>query len=161
MSYDFSENFKSCIEDLELIEEKIKSDAFDRYNGYLINFSIILASGAVEKEFKDIVYSALSIGTKRNTSNYLSNKIIDSSMNPSIKNICRLLNEIDNEINKEFKSSLEKDCKDKLDSLVELRNELSHGGKCSTNINEVITYFDSGKEVLGKLHAILVKSIDE
>ena len=83
---------------------------------------------------------------------YLEKAIIDSSCNPNTGNMSNMLQNISSEwktlFDQQVKQSGEKD---KLNSLVQLRNDFAHGDSISVSIDTVIKYFDSAVKILNIL----------
>lgn len=108
--------------------------------------------GAVEVIFKKMIYNYLSVGANEKAKGYLEKAIIDSSCNPNTGNMSNMLQNISSEwktlFDQQVKQSGEKD---KLNSLVQLRNDFAHGDSISVSIDTVIKYFDSAVKILNIL----------
>ena len=75
--------------------------------------------------------------------------ILDSSCNPNTGNMSNMLQNISSQWKNIFDQRV-KDSgeKDKLNSLVQLRNDFAHGDSISVSIDTVINYFDSATNIL-------------
>lgn len=118
----------------------------------MISYAVVKASGAVEVIFKNMIYNYLSVGANEKAKGYLEKAIIDSSCNPNTGNMSNMLQNISSEwktlFDQQVKQSGEKD---KLNSLVQLRNDFAHGDSISVSIDTVIKYFDSAVKILNIL----------
>lgn len=125
---------------------------FDSKTRYLISYAVIKASGTVEVIFKNMIYNCLSDGANEKAKGYFEKTIIDSSCNPNAGNMSNMLQNISSEgktlFDQQVKQSGEKD---KLNSLVQLRNDFAHGDSISVSIDTVIKYFDSAVKILNIL----------
>jgi hypothetical protein len=126
---------------------------------YLTKYAIIRACGTVERSFKSIIYDKASNSVCAEVDKYLENTIIDSSINPSLDNINRLLARFGGQWNQSFKDKMrgyhQKE-KDSLQSLVDLRNEFAHGGNPVASIQSIKEYFDDSVKILEALDTIIV-----
>ena len=125
---------------------------FNSKTRFLISYAVVKASGTVEVIFKNIIYNYLIVGANEKAKGYLEKTIIDSSCNPNTGNMSNMLQNISSEwkilFDQQVKQSGEKD---KLNSLVQLRNDFAHGDSISVSIDTVINYFDSAVNILNIL----------
>lgn len=145
-----------CITELNNIKSFINNDPFNSMVKYLVAYSVIKSCGTVEIVYKDIIYTHLVKNANREATLYLSKNIKNSSSNPKTGKISSLLEQI----NPEWKNSFENELKDSpdkglLNSLVCLRNQLSHGNSITSSIDDVIRYFNSGCNILNILDSIV------
>lgn len=99
---------------------------------------------------------AVASGSKSETQRYLEKNIIDSSANPKTSMIERFLEQFDNSRKDSFNKLLSgSQDKVNLNSLVQLRNDLSHGRDISASIAVVKRYYESGVSVLITLDSVL------
>lgn len=144
--------------DLELVGIKnyIDRNRFEKNTKYLISYSVIRTCGIIEIVFKKLIHLYVSEGSKMVTTQYLSRKIIDSSDNPTVGNIERLLDEIDPKLKNEFKLKYTTQEKSDLNSLVSNRNDFAHGRSITISIDVVIKYFESSKRLMQYLADVLI-----
>ena len=137
-------------EELKSIRQWINAgNQFDSKTRYLISYSVIKASGTVEVIFKNIIYNYLIVGANEKAKGYFEKVIIDSSCNPSTGNMSNMLQNISSEWKRIFDQQVkESGEKDKLNSLVQLRNDFAHGDSIAVSIDTVIKYFDSAVNIL-------------
>ena len=122
---------------------------FDSKTRYLISYAVVKASGTVEVIFKNMIYNFLIVGANEKAKGYLEKAIIDSSCNPNTGNMLQnISSEWKTLFDQQVKQSGEKD---KLNSLVQLRNDFAHGDSISVSIDTVIKYFDSAVKILNIL----------
>lgn len=137
--------------ELEEIEQWINSDRnkFESKTRYLISYAVIKASGTVEVVFKNIIYDFLSENVKEETAYYIEKMILDSSCNPNVGNMSKILQNISPAFKKQFDEKVKRsEMKDKINSLVQLRNDFAHGKSLTVSIETVITYFESAKNII-------------
>lgn len=137
-------------EELKSIRQWINAgNQFDSKTRYLISYSVIKASGTVEVIFKNIIYNSLIVGANEKAKGYFEKAIIDSSCNPNTGNMSNMLQNISSEWKRVFDQQVkESGEKDKLNSLVQLRNDFAHGDSIAVSIDTVIKYFDSAVNIL-------------
>lgn len=122
---------------------------------YLVSYSVIKSCGTIEIVFKDIIYNHLIKNANQEAIAYFSKNVKESSSNPKIDNICSLLKQINVNWNTSFKNTASDIDKQSLNSLVELRNQLAHGNSITSSIDDVITYFTCGCNILQVLDSIV------
>lgn len=143
--------------ELRELKQIITNNKFSSTNEYLINYSVIKASGSLEVVYKKIFFDCLSAGSTQFTQTYLEKIILDSSSNPSINQITKILSKINNDLSKEFSQNIPDLKKNNLNSLVKLRNSFAHGNRINTSIDTILEYFRSGCHVIIHLYKILHK----
>lgn len=105
--------------------------------------------GSVEVIFKGMVYDYLADGAKIEAKVYLEKMILDSSCNPNTGNMSNMLQYISSDWKLKFDLDVKNSgYKDKLNSIVQLRNDFAHGDNINVSIDTVITYFSSAVEIL-------------
>ena len=145
-----------CQAELEDIKKFIVNNHFDSMVKYLVSYSVIKSCGTIEIIYKDIIYNHLIQNANPEAISYFSKNIKDNSSNPKIDNICRLLKQLNMSWNNLFKNSINNSPdKDSLNSLVELRNQLAHGGSITASINDVIAYFNGSCNILNLIDSIV------
>lgn len=149
------DEYTNILLDTELELQGIKNwidldrNMFDSKTRYLISYSVIKASGTIEVVFKKIIFDFLVEGSREETNAYLEKMILDSSCNPNTGNMSNMLQSISAEWKAQFDIRV-KDSgkKDKINSLVQLRNDFAHGDNIRVSIDTVITYFNAAKDIL-------------
>ena len=155
-------------EDIDLLEntkhelEEIKNwidtgkNKFDSKTRYLIAYSVIKASGSVEVVFKQIIYDYLTKGVEEKTATYIEKMILDSSCNPNTGNMSNMLQNICPEWKKKFDEEVKSSGKkDKINSLVQLRNDFAHGDNITVSIDTVVAYYEAAKVILNILDSVV------
>ena len=128
---------------------------------YLTNYAVIRACGAVEVSFKSLIADFCTKRSKKQVKRFIHMKVKRGSANPSHKNITAILNQFDEEWEKNFKKNLKLDPNkqsllDSLQSLVDARNEFAHGGSPTITIADVIQHFDHARRVVEHVDSIIV-----
>lgn len=159
MTEDCQRNINDCRDELTNIKTWINKNQLDSNVKYLVAYSVVRASGAIELVFKQMVYDFLSDQAKKETQYYLEKQIIDSSCNPNVNNMLRILEQVDTQRRTRFDTAT-RDTQEKRDlgSLVNLRNDIAHGRTNNPTINNIERYFESGVKVLNKLELVLASS---
>lgn len=153
MNGDYEQMINDTMDELESIRKWInKGNQFDSKSRYLISYAVVKSSGTVEVIYKRLVFDLLIKGASIETKTYLEKVIIDSSSNPNTENMSQMLQQISSELKNKFDEKV-KDSgeKDKLNSLVKLRNDFAHGRDVSASIDTVINYAKSAKKILNIL----------
>ena len=151
MKYEYKQKLDDVLSELEIIREWINKDRnkFDVKTKYLISYAVVKASGTIETVFKQIIFDFLVFNARQETSKYLEKMILDSSSNPKTGNMSNILQNISSEKRNIFDQKVkESDKKDKLNSLVQLRNDFAHGGNINISIDTITTYYDAGRSIL-------------
>lgn len=119
---------------------------------FLTNYAIVKSCGTVELCFKTII-SDIHSEQSSQVVNYVDNTIRNSSMNPSMDNICKTLKKFDVDWNSKFKEKLKlhehtERIKSSLDSLNNARNSFAHGKNPTSSFENVRTYFNDTVEII-------------
>lgn len=126
---------------------------------YLTKYAIVRACGTIEYSFKTII-ADLHTGNTPQVANYIDNTIRNSSMNPSISNICSTLKKFDEEWNTTFKQKINNHVhgqrlKDSIDSLNNARNSFAHGGTPTSSFENVSEYFEDTVLIINMLDEVV------
>lgn len=158
---DVNQKLKDSLSELENIINIIESlGQTSRPSPYLSKYSIILASGTIESCFKIIIADFLLLHTTNESlSSFINNSIRETSKNPSYQNIHNVLKGIDKNLSRNFKDKVgalehKEQILSALDSLVENRNSLAHGGSPTTTASQVKNYFEYAIKVLTVLEEV-------
>ena len=149
------QSIQDCQSELTNIKNFISKAPLGSMVRYLVSYSVIKSCGTIEIVFKDIIYNHLIKNANQEAIAYFSKNVKESSSNPKIDNICSLLKQINVNWNTSFKSKATDIDKQSLNSLVELRNQLAHGNSITSSIDDVITYFTCGCNILQVLDSIV------
>ena len=158
MRDEYIQQLDDARQELESIREWINKDRnkFDIKTKYLVSYAVVKASGSIEVVFKKIVFDFLSQNVREETGQYLEKMILDSSCNPNTGNMSNMLQNISGLKRNIFDQQVkESEKKDKLNSLVQLRNDFAHGDNVNISINTVITYYAAGITILNILDNII------
>ena len=160
-----NEDEKRILDDCDLEIKNIKtwidSNKLDSKVKFLVAYAVIKASGSIELVFKSMINTFLSQNCIDETKVFLIKNITDSSANPSSGIIEKYLEQFDGRRKVRF-SDLLNGSQDKgnLNSLVSLRNDIAHGRPLNSSINDVESYFESGKKILEILEEVINNSSD-
>lgn len=143
--------------ELDKISNWINSNKLDFKVNYLNAYSVIKASGTIERIFKSMIYDRMSDGANDDTCYYLTKKILDASYNISYNKIQNILEKINPKWFKELNSRVSKknNLKNDLNSLIQLRNTFAHGNSMNEPIDTIIGYYESGMMVMEELDKVI------
>ncbi|RUT77863.1 HEPN domain-containing protein [Ancylomarina longa] len=147
------DSIESCVDELQRIFHLI--EGFGHTSPivpFLTNYAIVKSCGTVEFCFKTII-SDIHSEQSPQIVNYVDSTIRNSSMNPSLDNICKTLKKFDTSWNDIFKDKLKahedtQRIKSSLDSLNTARNTFAHGQTPPSSFENIRTYFKDTVEVL-------------
>lgn len=143
-----TEDIIECITDNTII-----INTFDRYEQDDVIFCIKEKKKVV---FKQIIYDYLTKGVEEKTATYIEKMILDSSCNPNTGNMSNMLQNISSEWKKKFDEEVKNSGKkDKINSLVQLRNDFAHGDNITVSIDTVITYYEAARDILHILDSVV------
>ena len=129
---------------------------FDSKTRYLVAYGVIKSSGSIEVVFKQIIYDYLTKGVEEKTATYIEKMILDSSCNPNTGNMSNMLQNISSEWKKKFDEEVKNSGKkDKINSLVQLRNDFAHGDNITVSTDTVITYYEAARDILHILDSVV------
>ena len=156
MNTDETRKINDCLTELKSIKTWIDKNPLDSNTKYLVAYSIVRSSGSIEQVFKQLVFEFLAEKSKQETQYYLEKQIVDSSCNPNVGNMLRIMEQVDIQRRKRF-DDLTKGTQERQDlgSLVTLRNDIAHGRTNNPSINNVIRYFEAGVAIVNQLDQIL------
>lgn len=119
---------------------------------YFTLYSLIKASGVIEYAYKTIV-ADFHNGASNQVRNYIDKMIRNSSKNPSLDNMNKILKDFDPAWHTSFKHQLDAH-PDKsrlvqsLSSLNDNRNNFAHGLPCSASFSNIKDYFNDAVEII-------------
>ncbi len=158
MKEEYDQILDDCKLELEDIKKQIEASPISRQVKYLTAYAVVRSSGAIEVTMKQMEYDWLIIGANTDAQEYLYEKIVKAATNPATDRMCEFLGRINPDKNKKFKRKLHThgEERDKLNSLVKLRNAIAHGDSISSGINDVVSYFSAGRIVLQLLYSEMI-----
>ncbi len=151
---DCRQNFLDCKLELENIRRIAKNRGpFDKEILYLSRYAIIISSASTEVICKTMIADYCEEGSNRQMKNYLNRNFREQPFNVRYDALCKQLKKFDDEWYKIFKKKLNKlsssdQWKFDLDSLVGIRNDFAHGGRPTTSIESIISYYKHSIRVL-------------
>ncbi|WP_157600183.1 HEPN domain-containing protein [Saccharospirillum impatiens] len=127
---------------------------------YLSKYGLVKACGTIEQAFKSIISDKCSYRAKKQIKNFLTQKVRNSSSNPSYSNMCNLLKDFDGTWKDGFKAAIDAhpqsgSLKTSLQSLVDARNEFAHGGSPKISIGDVSKYYSDARKVIECLDRVV------
>ncbi|OON94860.1 MAG: hypothetical protein ATN33_03835 [Epulopiscium sp. Nele67-Bin001] len=157
MNGEYNRLLQNCKYELDDILSWINKNPADGKVKYLVSYAVIKASGTVEVVYKTIIYDYLSEGASAETTKYLETEILDSSSNPKTGNIEQLLQKLNQNWRNKFQTRCKElpQMKSDLNSLVQCRNDFSHGGNITQSIQTIIKYFTSAIKILEILYDVI------
>lgn len=159
MSGEHQQKVDDCKLELDKIKKWINQNRMDSQVRYLVCYAVIRTSGTIEVIYKNMIYEHLSQGVNNEARKFLTESILESPSNPKTTNIKSVLEKINSDWSEAFEIQC-KSCgkKSDLNSLVQLRNDFSHGGGITQSIETIIKYFDGAVEILEILESIVTTS---
>ena len=149
-------DLRDCSIELRAIQAWISGHRFDSNVKYLIAYSVVRASGTIERVLKSMLFDHLTQGANVEAVNYFTKHITDASFNPSPSKIEKILESFNTSWASSFKLSTKgKQQKSDLKSLVELRNSFAHGSSITASIEDVLRYYIAGIWILNQLSNII------
>lgn len=143
-----------CRDELIHVESCIRTlGAVSSISPYLTKYAVIKACGTIEVSFKSIIADFCNRRSKKQIKHFIDKRIVRGSANPSYGNILSFLEQFDVDWRKDFQKKMKDDPDqthliNSLTSLVDARNDFSHGGSPTVSIGDVITYFDYSRKVI-------------
>lgn len=127
---------------------------------YITHYSLMKACGVIEYSYKSIVADYHN-GCSSQLQTYIDKTIRDSSKNPSLENIHKLLKSFDDNWNIQFTNNLKNHPDNarlisSLNSLNSNRNNFAHGQNCVVSFGDVKQYFIDAVEIIKCLDASVV-----
>jgi len=121
---------------------------------FLTKYALIRTCGTLEQSFKTIISDFSTTNQSSQVRNYIDFTFRESSMNPSIDNICSSLKKFDENWRDSFKGLLNGDVnagriKQSINSLNNSRNIFAHGRDPQITFNDVERYFIDAKIIIG------------
>jgi len=161
------EKLKDCMTELIDIKNKLANSSlhFNTVTKYLTNYSVIKACGSIEFSFKCLIADFFGENQSEYVNNFLSIRIRDSSANPEMSAIHRLINSFDKDLNEKFKGKLKEEPNKErliqsLNSLRTERNSLAHGRSITISLINVLNYFKDSKRIIEILDESLHETND-
>ncbi|HHW7508032.1 TPA: HEPN domain-containing protein [Mannheimia haemolytica] len=163
MNSDFEKDLNDVLLELNGIKVEINKNKLSNTARFLTQYAVIRASGRIEYSFKEILCEKLKKDCNSShdrIKNFFSKEIMESSSNPSTGMIEWHLNRFESSWKQNFSDRLRDasgNIKSDLNSLVQLRNDIAHGGQCNAGISAIITYYESGIKILKILYQVLTE----
>lgn len=149
-------DLRDCSIELRAIQKWIGRNRFDSNVKYLIAYSVIKASGTIERVLKSMLFDYISRGANPEAINYFTKHITDASFNPSPGKIEKILESFNTTWASSFKLATSgKQQKTNLKSLIELRNSFAHGSSITSSIEDVLRYYIAGIWILNEVSKII------
>ena len=145
----YEQSLDDCENEIDSIRQWISQNHFHANNRFLISYAVIKSSGTLELVLKRFVCDHLLRGANNEAQAYLTYSIVDASFNPSTGKIDWLLGNVNANWRSDFCVKISGTTeKGDLNSLVNLRNDLAHGRSISASIENIISYYSSGRAIL-------------
>lgn len=151
---------EKCREVLRDLRFKLKLvPPTDTLHRHFTHYAVVVCSGALERAFKSIIADYVTIGANIQLCEFIDKKIRQSSCNPRLDEIKKLLGAFDDNWLVAYKgclSQLSQRNRDALASIVENRNKVAHGGTITASFYDIAKYYYLARVVVGKLEDVLV-----
>ncbi len=127
---------------------------------YLTKYAVVRACGCIETSFKSVIADYCSHKSKRQVKRFIDRRIREGSANPTLGNMYNFLKDFDMSWHSTFKASVNAEPNSaqmfaSLQSLVDARNEFSHGGNPTASLNDVIRYYTHAKRIVEIMDAVV------
>lgn len=128
---------------------------------YLTKYAVIRACGCIETAFKAVIADYCSYRSKKQVKRFIDRRIREGSANPTIGNMHSFLRDFDSSWHATFKASLNAEPNSSqllfsLQSLVDARNEFSHGGNPIVSLTDIVAYFTHAKRIIEIMDAVVL-----
>lgn len=155
------ENCEQELSDLQNIKRVVGTTSLIMM--FLTRYSLIKVCGVIELAYKTIIADFCETSQSVQVKNFILNRVRNSSENPTLDNIRRLLSSFDKQWNSDFKQGLNNmDRKDEitasLSSLNNARNDFAHGGNPNITLDDVVKYFNDSFLVIELVDNIINSS---
>lgn len=148
-----------CMGTLDSIRHHIESNPLMAMNEHLNKYSVVMACGIIERSIKKIIYDRVTCNSEECIKKYLEKNVVKKAINPNYQNIINaLLKPFDRFWEQKFKQDMDQNFsqeREHLNSLVDLRNSIAHGGSSTPTIGNIIDYFDSSLKIIRLLDSIV------
>lgn len=155
-------NIDACQADLDQVSDLVKKlGPTSNVTPYLTQYAIIRSCGTIEQAFKSIIADCLSHESKNQIKNFLNKRIREGSANPSLQNMYKFIGDFDDDWKKNFKNKITTapdtdSLTTSLQSLVDARNDFSHGGNPSASLADILKYFSDSKRIIEFMDSVIV-----
>ncbi len=144
--------YHNTLYELNDIKETINDNKTKKFITYLLKYSIILSSSALEQMLKQMIYNIITESVNDYTKNFIEKHFLNKTINPNSKNVIELINKINANISKKFKSGINKKYsyyRDNLNALISNRNTIAHTqAGTPMSIDEIINAHISGVKLI-------------
>lgn len=128
---------------------------------YLTKYAAVRACGCIETSFKAVIADYCSHRSKKQVKRFIDRRIRDGSANPNINNMKNFLLDFDKSWHSQFNVNLKAESNSaqllvSLQSLVDARNEFSHGGNPTLSLADIVTYFAHAKRIIEIMDGVVV-----
>lgn len=133
--------------------------AMSPVSNFLTKYAAIRCCDTLEQGYKSIIADYYEQFSDQLVS-FISTHVRESSKNPTLANICTILNAFDEDKCKLFKEELQQlesgsMVKQSLDSINKVRNNVAHGIDISMSFSEIVEHFERALKILECLDLVL------
>lgn len=127
---------------------------------YLTKYAVVRTCGCIETSFKSVIADYCSHRSKKQVKRFIDRRIREGSANPTIKNMHNFLLDFDKSWQLAFKTNLGAEPNNQqlltsLQSLVDARNDFSHGGNPTVSLADVVSYYTHAKRIIEIMDAVV------
>jgi hypothetical protein len=127
---------------------------------YLNKYAVIKSCGTIEIAFKTLIADFCNKRSKQQVKNFINAKIRENSANPAYSRIISILKDFDPIWVVNFKSQMQahgnyKNILTSIQSLVDARNDFSHGGNPTISFGDVQNYYNEAKAIILTLDNVI------
>lgn len=128
---------------------------------YLTKYAVVRTCGCIETSFKSVIADFCSYRGKKQVKRFIDRRIREGSANPTLQNMYSFLKDFDQNWYSTFKTNLNAEANSaqmllSLQSLVDARNEFSHGGNPTVSLNDVLAYYAHAKRIIEIMDGVVV-----
>lgn len=150
----------NCIQEMQRLKGLIEMiGVMSPVCNFLTKYAAVRCCGALEQGYKSIIADYYEQFSDQ-LINFISTHVRESSKNPSLTNICTILNAFDEDKCTAFKNGVKhlEDAarvRESLESINRVRNNVAHGIDTSISFSEIIEHFERALKVLECLDSVL------
>lgn len=144
--------YYSALDELNDIKEIVNTNKTSKFITYLLKYSIIVSSSALEQMLKQIIYRILTKGVNPYAEKFIEQHFLNKTVNPNSNNLINLVNKVGINISKKFQTGIKEKYfseREQLDALIHNRNMIAHTYTgISMSIDNIINAYRCGVKLI-------------
>jgi hypothetical protein len=122
---------------------------------YFAKFLVVFICGIYEEAIETIINEWIARFNSVQISKFISSSLQYTFSNPNTDNIERMLKRFDDSWRKQI-VQLPSQAKTSLNSMVNDKNSLAHGGSCNITLNDVVRFYQDSKVVIETIDQVVL-----